>query len=339
MPEMRRDPITKNWVIIATERAKRPEKPTYAKDVQEKEVAHDQNCFFCTGNEHTTPPEVLAYRHYNSKPDAPGWNMRVVSNKFAALNLEQEFHIKQDNSLQINSYATGAAEVIIESPHHTKGLSQLRIDQIADVLRAYKDRYIALSQENSIKYILMFRNHGINAGTSISHPHSQIIATPVIPLKISEEFTGANDYFESTSRCVYCDMIKMETKERSRIIYENEYFISFAPYASKTPYETWIMPKFHSAKYQDLNEEQILYLSEVWKATLCKIYKGLDNPPYNYYIHTSPTQKNTDRYYHWHMELIPKLTIAAGFELGTGMYINIAIPEDCAEYLREIEVK
>ncbi|EKE02146.1 MAG: hypothetical protein ACD_20C00419G0009 [uncultured bacterium] len=339
MPEMRRDPITKNWVIIATERAKRPEKPSFTKDVKEEDIAHEKNCFFCSGNETSTPPEVLAYRHYNSKPDGPGWNMRVVPNKFAALNLEQEFHIKQDNPLQINSYATGSAEVVIESPHHTKDLSQLRIDQIADVLRAYKDRYITLSQENSIKYILMFRNHGINAGTSISHPHSQIIATPVIPLKISEEFTGANDYFESTSRCVYCDMIKMETKERSRIIYENEHFISFAPYASRTPFETWIMPKFHSAKYQDLNEEQILYLSEVWKATLYKIYKGLDNPPYNYYIHTSPTQKNTDRYYHWHVELIPKLTIAAGFELGTGMYINIAIPEDCAEYLREIEVK
>ena len=339
MPEMRRDPITKNWVIIATERAKRPEKPTYKVDMQENEVPYEKNCFFCSENEYMTPPEVLAYRNYNSKPDSSGWTLRAVPNKFAALNLNQEFHIKQENSLQISSYATGTSEVIIESPHHSKCLSQLDLDQVADVLIAYRDRYIAISQENAVKYILLFRNHGAQAGTSITHPHSQIIATPVIPPKIAEEFTGANDYFESTGRCVYCDMIKMELKERSRIIYENDHFISFAPYASKTPFETWIMPKFHSAKYQDLNEEQILYLSEVWKTTLFKIYKGLENPPYNYFIHTSPTQKNTDRYYHWHVELIPKLTIAAGFELGTGMYINIAIPEDCAEYLREIAVK
>lgn len=337
MPEMRRDPITKNWIIIATERAKRPEKPAIEIKRPEEEIAYDKNCFFCSGNEHTTPPEVLAYRNCNTLPDTPGWSLRVVTNKFAALNLNQEFHIKQDNPIQINSYATGTAEVVIETTHHTKSLSTQPIGQIVQVLRAYRDRYIALSQEPSIKYILLFKNHGASAGASIPHPHSQIIATPVVPPKISEEFIGANDYFESTGRCIFCDMIKTEMKDRSRMIYENEHFISFTPYASRTPFECWVMPKFHSAKYQDLTDELLLSLAEVWRVTLHKIYRGLDNPPYNYYIHTSPTQKSTDRYYHWHMELIPKLTVSAGFEMGTGMYINIAIPEECAEYLREIE--
>lgn len=339
MPEMRRDPITKSWTIIATERAKRPEKPLINSEKSTIEIEHDNNCFFCTGNEHTTPPEVLAYREIGSLQDTPGWSLRVVPNKFAALNFEQDFHIKQDTNLKVSSYATGAAEVVIESPHHSKDLAFFSIDHTAAVLQAYKDRYIALSQKNAIKYILIFRNNGIQAGASIHHPHSQIIATPVIPVKISSEFVGASDYFESTGRCIYCDIVKTELKDRTRIVYENEYFISFAPYASKTPFEICVMPKFHSAKYQDLDEKQLIYLADVWKATLYKLYAGLDNPPYNYFIHTSPTRKNTDRYYHWHMELIPKLTLAAGFELGTGMYINIAIPEECAEYLRDVDVK
>ncbi|MFH0703360.1 MAG: galactose-1-phosphate uridylyltransferase [bacterium] len=339
MPEMRRNPITKSWTIIATERAKRPERPLIDNKLTDEkiieEITYEKKCFFCLGNEHTTPPEVFAYRDNHTLPNTPGWSLRVVPNKFAALNLEQEFHVKQENSLKVSSHAAGVAEVVIESPHHSKNLALFQPTQVEDVLKAYKERFLSISQKKTIKYILLFKNNGVEAGASLAHPHSQIIATPVIPVNISEELIGANDYFESTGRCVYCDMMKMEIKDKSRIIYESENFVSFAPYASRTPFETWIMPKFHSSKFQDLDDMQIQDLAKIWKHTLYKIYVGLENPPYNYFIHTSPTQKNTDKYYHWHMELIPKLTIAAGFELGTGIYINIAIPEDCAEFLRE----
>jgi len=339
MPEIRRDPVTKSWSIIATERAKRPESSLAKHLISDDEIKHDPACFFCEGNEHATPPEVLAYRYENKSSDAPGWNLRVVPNKFAALNLNEDFHVNQANPLKVSGYARGAAEVIIESPYHTRNLALQSADHIAFVLKAYRDRYLSLSMEKSIKYISIFRNNGQQAGASIVHPHSQIIATPVIPASITNELYGANDYYESSGRCVYCDIIKTELKDRARIISENENFIAFAPFASRTPFETWIMPKSHSPRYQDLNDSQIHQLSEIWKAALYKIYAGLENPPYNYFIHTSPTQKKVDKYYHWHMELVPKLTVAAGFELGTGMYINIAIPEDCADYLRSIEVK
>jgi len=339
MPELRRDPITKSWSIIATERAKRPESSLTKNFISGDEITYDPACFFCEGNEHATPSEVLAYRDKDNFHDTPGWNIRVVPNKFAALNLNEDFHVNQENPIKVNGYARGVAEVLIESPHHTRNLALQSIDHISCVLMAYKDRYLSLAHETTIKYISIFRNNGQQAGASLVHPHSQIIATPIIPVNISNELNGANDYYESTGRCVYCDIVKTELKDRSRIIFENKNFIAFAPYASRTPFETWIMPKFHNSKYQDLDNIQLHELAEIWKAALYKIYAGLENPPYNYFIHTSPIQKKVDNYYHWHMELVPKLTIAAGFELGTGMYINIAIPEDCADYLRNIEVK
>lgn len=339
MPEMRRDPVTKIWSIIATERAKRPESSLIKHTVNDDEIRHDPSCFFCEGNEHATPPEVLVYRDESYPLDTSKWKLRVVPNKFAAVSLNEDLHISQENPIKVNGYARGAAEVLIESPHHTRNLALQDTDHVAFVLKAYRDRYLSLSQEKSIKYISIFKNNGHQAGASLAHPHSQIMAVPVVPVNITNELLGANDYYEATGRCVYCDIAKTELKDKSRIICENDDFISFAPYASRTPFETWVMPKFHTAKYQDLSDFQIKQLAEIWKATLFKIYMGLDNPPYNYFIHTSPTQKNVDKHYHWHMELIPKLTIAAGFELGTGMYINIAIPEECAEYLEGIEVK
>ena len=339
MPEMRRDPITKNWVVIASERAKRIAPPIYRAVAEIEKIEYEKNCFFCSGNEHTTPPETLSYRQENTVSDSPGWEVRVVPNKFAALNLEHDFHIIQENSLKVFSWAAGVSEVVIETNRHLQNLALCSTNQVANVLRAYRDRYLAISKENSIKYILIFRNNRKEAGATIEHPHSQIIATPIIPLKLSEEFSGAYDYYESTGRCVFCDIVKMETKDRQRIICENELFVSFTPYSSRVPYECWIMPKYHTAGFQDLDEIKIAYLSEIWKATLYKLYAGLDNPPYNYYIHTSPVKKNMDKYFHWHMELLPKLNTPAGFELGTGMYINIAIPEESAEYLRGLEVK
>ncbi len=331
------NPITGEWTIIATERAKRPLAPT----MEEEEIeysgdAHDPDCFFCYGNEHTTPPEVLCYREKPGAPNSPGWTLRVVPNKFSALNMNGEFSVENNGSLQYSSYARGKAEVIIESPHHSMNPALFPHAQIEVILRAYKERYIALSKDPQIKYIAMFRNNGSPAGASLSHPHSQIIATPVVPPVIEQEMDGAKKYFEENKRCVYCDMVETELKEKSRIIYENDDFISFAPYASRSPFETWVMPKFHACSYNDLKDKQLKSLADLWRKVLYKIYKGLDNPPYNYFIHTAPVYEKGEEFYHWHMELIPKMTIAAGFELGTGMSINIALPEHSAEFLRGI---
>ncbi len=338
MPEMRKNPITGEWTIIATERARRPHILKSEDDIFADGNAHDPKCFFCYENEHTTPPEVLVYRENKKASNIPGWTLRVVANKFSALNLDGEFCINNGNPFEVSCYARGMAEVVIESPHHTLNTALFPLEQIELILKAYKERYIALAKEPTIQYVAMFKNNGGPAGASLSHPHSQIIATPVIPPVIENEINGAKKYYKQTNRCIYCDMIENELQDKTRIIYENDQFLSFTPYASKSPFETWVIPKFHSDSYQKLTDKQIKSLTEVWKAVLYKIYAGLDNPPYNYFIHTSPTQKNTGKFFHWHMELIPKLTIMAGFELGTGMYINIAIPEQSAEYLRGISL-
>ena len=336
MPEMRKDPVTGKWTIIATERSKRPHMPFSDGNLSLAGEAHDPDCFFCYGNENTTPPEVLVYREDKVTPDAAGWSLRVVTNKFSALNLNEEMRLEANNPLKVCCYARGTAEVVIESPHHTMNTALFSQKQIQLLLQAYKERYIELAKEPTTQYVAIFKNNGSPAGASLSHPHSQIIATPVIPPVIKSEINGAQKYFTENNSCVYCDMIESELKDRTRVVYENNEFLCFMPYAARTPFETWIIPKFHSGDYYKLTGKHLKSLSEVWKALLYKIYMGLDNPPYNYFIHTSPARKDTGKFYHWHMELIPKMTIAAGFELGTGMFINIAIPEQSAKYLRGV---
>lgn len=336
MPEMRKNPITGEWVIIATERAQRPISSIFDDDMLHIGEAHDPNCVFCYGNEHATPAEVYCFRERPNSDNNSGWTLRIVTNKFSALNLDGNFAVDNNNLLKTTGYARGKAEVVIESPHHSLNTALFPEMQITLMLRSYKERYIELSKDKEIQYISIFKNNGSHAGATIAHPHSQIIATPVIPPVVLNELNGAKQYYQEHNRCVYCDMIEMELKDQSRIIYENDDFISFAPYASRTPFETWVAPKFHSSNYEQLTDSQLKSLTDIWKTVLFKIYKGLDNPPYNYYIHTSPTRENTQSYYHWHMELVPKMTMMAGFEMGTGMFINISIPEECAEYLRSV---
>lgn len=337
MPEMRKNPITGEWTIIATERAKRPHNPSVEQPVLSDGQAYDPECFFCYGNEFTTPPEVLVYREKPGAPNTKGWVLRVVTNKFSAFNTDKDFCIEDDNPLKINCHARGKAEVVIESPHHSLNTALFPQKQIELLLLAYKERYMAISKDSSIEYIALFKNNGNSAGASLSHPHSQIIATPVVPPVIQAEINGAETYYKENKRCVYCDMVENELKDGTRIICENDEFLAFAPYASKSPFESWVIPKFHSDSYHKLTQKQMESLSEIWKKLLYKIYVGLDNPPYNYFIHTSPVKEQTCNFYHWHMELIPKMTIMAGFELGTGMFINISIPEQSAEYLRRID--
>ncbi|MGD9580724.1 MAG: galactose-1-phosphate uridylyltransferase [Vampirovibrionia bacterium] len=338
MPEMRQDAVTGHWVIIATERAKRPEIPKVEKK-SDNSPRHNKECFFCWGNENTTPPEVYSIRLDGSDPDTTGWLLRVVENKFAAVNLLQPFNIEQVSPLYSHSYAAGKAEVIIETHHHSKAQSQQSLIELKRVLKSYVDRYQALLEEPELKYILIFRNCGAIAGASLEHPHSQIIAIPIVPPDVAVEIEASEMYYKKNKSCIYCDILDEELNDKSRIIYENDHFVSLAPYASRTPFETMIIPKFHSARFETIDSRQLNSLSSMFKAVFYKLDAGLANPPYNYFIHTSPTQQNVDQHYHWHIEIIPKLTVAAGFELGTGMFINITIPEECAEFLRNIEVE
>ncbi len=334
MPELRRDPITGEWVIIASERAKRPS--DFASHSPGRDDHNEATCPFCPGNEAMTPPEIMAFRHPGSQRNGPGWWVRVVPNKFPALGIEGDLN-KTGRGMYDWMNGVGAHEVIIETPEHDKQIGFLDNRQIEDVLWAYRARYLDLKKDPRLKYILIFRNYGRVAGASLSHPHSQLVATPVIPGVVSGELAGARRYSEYRDRCVFCDILRQETDEGKRIVSENEHFIVFEPYASRAPFETWVLPKRHASSFAAVSAEEQSCLAVTIGETLRRLHLCLDDPPYNYNIHTAPCDNDDDAGFHWHLAIVPRLTIAAGFEMGTGIYINVTPPEVAAQYLRETD--
>jgi UDPglucose--hexose-1-phosphate uridylyltransferase len=333
MPELRRDPITGDWVIIAGERAKRPQ--DFASHLPANEPQSASVCPFCPGNEGLTPPEVLAFRPPGSERDRPGWWVRVIPNKYPALAVEGNL-----NKAGLGMYdwmnGVGAHEVIIETPDHARQLPHLDARQVEDVLWAYRARYLDLKKDPRLKYILIFRNHGRVAGASLSHPHSQLVATPMVPGEVAAELEGARRYESYRDRCVYCDILRQETNEGSRLVAENGSFIAFEPYASKFPFETWLLPKRHCASFAAITAQEQTEFAEILGDALRRVDICLSDPPYNYMIHTAPCDSDDRQDFHWHLEILPRLTIAAGFEMGTGIYINVTPPEVAAQCLRQV---
>jgi UDPglucose--hexose-1-phosphate uridylyltransferase len=335
VPELRKDPVTGRWVIISTDRSRRP-----GDFSRESVVIKGGNiCPFCAGNEHKTPPEILAYRPgENPARDTGGWNLRVVPNKFPALGIEGELDRQADGMFDKMS-GIGAHEVVIETPNHMETLATMPVKRVEDVLWAFRDRILDLKQDRRFKYIMVFKNHGEPAGASLEHPHSQLIALPILPKQVVEELEGAKRYFANKERCIYCDIIRQELEERVRIAAENQDFITISPYAPRFPFETWILPKRHESAFENSPSNFYENLARMLRTILIKSIHVLDNPPYNLVLHTSPIQENTNDYYHWHLEIIPKLTKTAGFEWGTGFYINPTPPEEAAKFLREASVE
>ncbi len=330
MPELRKDPITGRWVIISTDRARRPT------DFVRERTAFPASriCPFCPGMETKTPPEILAYRE-SGQPNSPGWLVRVVPNKFPALRVEGDLN-KQGEGLYDRMNGVGAHEVIIETPEHNTSLSQMSEKQVADVFFAFRDRMIDLRRDVRLRYVIAFKNHGAAAGATLEHPHSQLIALPVVPKRVQEELEGAYRYYSFRERCIYCDILQQELQTRERIIFESDHFIVIAPFASRFPFETWIVPRRHNAHFEAFEPPVIQNLGWVVRTVLRKIDKALEQPPYNFMLHTAPLQEGPLDHYHWHLEVIPKLTKVAGFEWGTGFYINPTPPEEAAQFLRDI---
>ncbi len=332
MPQLRKDPVTREWVIIATERSRRPSDFNLPEDSSTK-PAFAENCPFCPGHEDKTPPEVLAFRSTPNAPDTAGWWVRVVSNKFPALQVEGDLD-RGGYGMYDYMNGVGAHEVIIETPEHNKCIATIAPRQAEEVWWAARERMIDLSRDPRFKYILVFRNHGKVAGASLEHPHSQLIALPMVPMQVKQEIIGADRYYDYHDRCIYCDMIRQELNFGQRVIMETEEFVAFSPFAPKYPFETWVMPKKHTKSFVD-SEEKIPEFSHVLQSMLKRIGKTLKHPPYNYTLHTSPFDSENDHIFHWHLEIMPRLTIAAGFEMGTGVYINVTAPEDAAMHLRD----
>ncbi|MFH0811188.1 MAG: galactose-1-phosphate uridylyltransferase [Pseudomonadota bacterium] len=332
MPELRKDPIVGRWVIISKERGKRP-----SDFCVERAVSRGGFCPFCPGNEHTTPPEVMAYGRDGGRPDTSGWTLRVTPNKFPALVIEGNLD-KQGEGLYDKMSGIGAHEVIIESPTHNDTLATVSVKKFAEILQSYRDRLIDLSRDMRFKYILVFKNFGEKAGASLEHTHSQLIALPVLPELVVEELSGAREYFRYKERCVFCDIVRQELLQGTRIVGENQHFIAATPYAPRSPFETWILPKRHVTSYVDMWPDEYWSLAELFSETMRRLDKALCGCAYNFVLHTSPLRDRELEYYHWHFEIMPKLTLIAGFEWGSGFFINPTPPEDAAKYLREVQL-
>ena len=341
MPELRKDPIIGRWVIIATERAKRPDQ--FSGPVQDAPA--EKPCPFCEGSESQTPPEIYALRPKHTHHNSPGWELRVVPSIAPFLRIEGDLG-RSGKGLYDLMNGIGAHEIVIETSQHIANMADLGDEQIAKVITCYIDRMTDLEKDARFKYVLIFKNYGWAAGAGRTrHSRSQMIATPVNPKRVKEELIGARQYYEYHERCIFCDLIKQELESRERLILEVDGFIAVTPFAARFPFETWILPKKHSCDFVHLDMPSRLELAGILKKVLAKLKVGLNDPPYNYVLHTAPFRrqkmgywKSIDYDYHWHIEIMPRLTRVAGFEWGTGFYICPLPPEDAAKFLRGVEV-
>jgi UDPglucose--hexose-1-phosphate uridylyltransferase len=317
---------------MSAERGRRPS------DFQEnKNTKKGGFCPFCPGNEKMTPPEIIAYREAGTAPNGPGWSLRVVPNKFPALKIEGTLD-KTGVGLFDKMNGIGAHEVFIETPSHDGTIAGLPERKVEDLLWAYRDRILDLRKDLRFQYILIFKNEGEAAGASLEHSHSQLIALPITPRQVIEELEGSRAYYNYKERCIFCDIVRQEMYSEERTLVENEHFIALAPFAASFPFETWIIPKIHNACFDEANPWEYSSLARILKNVLMRMEKVLGSPPYNFIIHSAPLRGQVKDFYHWHIEIIPKLVKIAGFEWGSGFYINPTLPEEAARFLREAKV-
>ncbi|WP_163336813.1 galactose-1-phosphate uridylyltransferase [Desulfopila sp. IMCC35008] len=330
MPELRKDPVLGRWIIISKERGKRPTDFPI-----EKPEVLGGFCPLCPGNEKTTPPEVLAYPTDDHHRTGTGdWQVRVVPNKYPALVIEGGLD-KEGEGLYDKMNGIGAHEVIIESPNHDEPFSQLPPDKMMLVFRAYRQRINDLTRDERFQYVMIFKNHGKAAGASLEHSHSQLIALPILPRMIVSELSGALSYYKYKERCVFCDIIRQEIQQDIRVVCQNEHFITITPFAPRTPFEMWVLPRKHSSSFSYADDSMLYSLSEIFSETLKRLDRCIPNVPFNFVLHTEPLRSGRMEHYHYHFEIVPKLTSIAGFEWGSGFYINPIPPEEAAIYLRE----
>ncbi len=334
MPELRKDPVIGRWVIISTERGKRPTDFTRRKPPRKQ-----GDCPFCPGNESHTPPEVYADRDEGSEPNGPGWKVRVVSNKFPALQIEGELR-RRAEGIYDKMNGVGAHEVVIETTDHDREMSCLTVDQMARVWLACRSRMVDLAKDARFRYVQLFKNHSEAAGATLEHSHTQLIATPILPRRVLEEIEGSTQHFAIKERCIFCDIVEQERAFGERIVCENEGYIVIEPFAPRFPFETWVLPKNHELRFEEADRDGYRSLSRLFKELLMRMNAALYNPPYNFVVHSSPVNidEKEPLHYHWHIEVMPRLTKVAGFEWGTGFYINPTPPEEAAGVLTGIRL-
>jgi UDPglucose--hexose-1-phosphate uridylyltransferase len=297
-----------------------------------------EGCPFCYGNENFTPIEIEAISDIKRQPNTPGWKVRVIPNKFAALRIEGELN-KRAMGMYDLSHGIGAHEVIVETQEHTKQLEDLPDTDVESVLKVYRSRSLDLRKDKRFKYLMIFKNFGAAAGATQEHSHSQLIALPMVPKNVKEEVKGAQAFYEYRERCIFCDMLAYEEENtKERIVAENEHFVAFCPLSSRFSFETWIVPRDHCPDFGDMAPQHTIFMAKILKETLNRLKKVLGQHAYNYLIHSSPVNIDPSPAYHWHLEIMPKLSRIAGFEWGSGFYVVNTPPELAAKLLKEAAI-
>jgi UDPglucose--hexose-1-phosphate uridylyltransferase len=277
-----------------------------------------------------TPKEILCFQNQ----DKNGWKVRVFSNKYAALSGEGEAVRREESPLFREMEGVGAHEVIVETPIHNRTIPMMCETEVEEILVVYQARYNALREDSRIRYIILFKNHGEAAGTSLEHPHSQLIATPIAPMLSRRKYEVAIGHYDDTGRCLYCDFVEQELQKKVRVVEETDSFVVFHPFASKQPFETWIAPKVHQPSFGKVSRQELAELARTLKRTLLRLYQALGDPDYNYILHTAPVEDEEKPYFLWHIQILPRMSTIAGFELGSGISITTVSPEESAEFIR-----
>ena len=329
MSEFRKDPIVDRWVIVATERAAKP-----VELVQQARMRAVESCPFCEGHEEETTPEILAYREAPSSIDGRGWRVRVIPNKYPAVTAAGSGQ-RTGAGFYHQVSGVGAHEVIVECPRHDTNLAELSTKHVCDVLSVYGDRLRDLAGDERLAYALIFKNYGALAGASMEHCHSQVLATPTVPLLVAEELEGSAEHYRRSGTCPYCTLLGEELSAGAdRIVMETSRYVVLCPFASRFPFEMWLLPRTHASHFEQQNETELTELAAGLKSALRRLGAVLNDPAYNFYLHTAPLRAVSMPHYHWHLEIFPRLAQLAGFEHGSGMFINPIRPEHAAELLR-----
>ncbi len=335
MPELRQDPVTGSWVTLCPNRTKRPT------DLAKSSTTALSTgfCPFCPGNEQETLPETFAFR-FNGEPNQPGWTTRVFPNRFPALQLNADPEpAAASTGLYQSRDGFGAHEVIVDCPEHVISMADTTADNIANVFLAFQERIKVFKLDRRLNYTILFKNHGEPAGASLQHSHSQLMSLPMIPARVQEELKGSEQYFNLHQRCVFCDLVKHDLVNQERLLYQDDYVTVIAPYAPRLAYETWILPKQHASHFEFAVPELIQSLARALQTLLQQIDRGLGYPAYNYVLHQGAAHDPQLPYFHWHLEVIPRVARIAGFEWGTGYFVNHTTPEQSAAYLRDIKIE
>jgi len=332
MPQLRKDPITGRWVIIAPERADRPHAI-----VRMRPEENGEPCPFCPGNESMTPPELLVHRPIGGAANGPGWTLRVVPNKFPALRVESQMFRRGQGPYDLLA-GIGAHEVIIETAEHARQLHEQGAAQIHHVLAAFQSRMLDLVRDERLRHIVFFKNSGPAAGATLPHPHSQLVALPMVPGETRLEMDAAARHFAEKERCIFCDVIDHEMHQRERVVLETESFVALSPWAARTPFELALLPKEHRSQFEAAGSHELSGLAEALRLVLRKLDRALERPAVNLWLHTLPLREPRSPSYHWHLEIKPVISLQGGFEWASGFTINPTPPEEAAAFLRQTEV-